>query len=221
MRKSMDSDFERCTSGIEFEEWVKELLGQLQMKADRVGKNDCGIDIIATAAINKDMTKQFYIQCKYYNKPLGKGPIQEIFAGTAHHKDYGEPVVITNNYVTFEARRYAKDLAVEIIAAPEWEEFKHINIEGRVDNPNQHTGLFGLMIAVLLKDKNYFGKVITSTEGKKITDKNELKLQIISEFDEAEECVKEAAQLHQRAAQFQQRALDIQKRALLRNITYD
>ncbi len=68
-----------------------------------------------------------------------KVPIQEIFTGTAHHKDYGEPVVITNNYVTFEARRCAKDLAVEIIAAPEWEEFKRINIEGRVDNPNQHT----------------------------------------------------------------------------------
>ena len=195
MRKPMNIDFERCNSGIEFEEWVKELLGQLRMKAERVVKNDCGIDIIAIAAVNKNTTKRFYIQCKYYNKPLGKGPIQEIFAGTAHHKDYGEPVVITNNYVTFEARRYAKDLAVEIIAAPEWEEFRRINIEGRVDNPNQHTGLFGLMIAVLLKDKDYFDKVITSTEGEKIKNKNELKLQIISEFDEAEECVKEAAYL--------------------------
>ena len=41
------------------------------------------------------------------------------------------------------------------------------------------------MIAVLLKDKDYFDKVITSTEGEKIKNKNELKLQIISEFDEA------------------------------------
>lgn len=56
MRKPMDIDFDRCTSGIEFEEWVKELLGRLRMKADRV---------------------------------------EEIFAGTAHRKDYGEPVVIT------------------------------------------------------------------------------------------------------------------------------
>lgn len=77
------------------------------------------------------------------------------------------------------------------------------------------------MIAVLLKDKDYFDKVITSTEGEKIKNKNELKLQIISEFDEAEECVKEAAYLQQKAAQFQQRALNIQKRALLRNLTYD
>ena len=70
-------------------------------------------------------------------------------------------------------------------------------------------------------DKDYFDKVITSTEGEKIKNKNELKLQIISEFDEAEECVKEAAYLQQKAAQFQQRALNIQKRALLRNLTYD
>ena len=42
------------------------------------------------------------------------------------------------------------------------------------------------MIAVLLKDKDYFDKVITSAEGEKIKNKNELKLQIISEFDEAE-----------------------------------
>lgn len=47
MRKPMNIDFERCNSGIEFEEWVKELLGQLRMKAERVVKNDCGIDIIA------------------------------------------------------------------------------------------------------------------------------------------------------------------------------
>lgn len=46
MRKPMDIDFKRCISGIEFEEWVKELLGQLRMKAECVGKNDCGIDII-------------------------------------------------------------------------------------------------------------------------------------------------------------------------------
>lgn len=87
MRKPMDIDFERCTSVIEFEEWVKELLGQLRMKAERVGKNECSIDIIATAAVNKNTTKRFYIQRKYHNKPFRKGLIQEIFAGTVHHKD--------------------------------------------------------------------------------------------------------------------------------------
>ncbi len=54
MRKPMNIDFERCNSGIEFEEWIKELLGQLRMKAERVVKNDCGIDIIAIAIYCSD-----------------------------------------------------------------------------------------------------------------------------------------------------------------------
>ena len=45
-------------------------------------------------------------------------------------------------------------------------------------------------------DKDYFDKVITSAEGEKIKNKNELKLQIISEFDEAEECVKAVSYTH-------------------------
>lgn len=59
MRKPMDIDFERCTSGIEFEEWVKELLGQLRMKAERIAKNDCGIDIIAILCGKRNFRKIF------------------------------------------------------------------------------------------------------------------------------------------------------------------
>lgn len=220
MGKPKNIDFERCTSGINFEEWTKKLLIGLRMEASRVGKNDCGVDIIATASVNH-IPYRFYIQCKYYNKPLGKGPIQEIFAGTAHNKEYGRPVVVTNNTVTFEARCYARDLGVEIIAEPEWNEFEQIIRNGKVDNPNQHKGLFGIMIASYLNNRDYLGKALPDADEEKAKNKNELKIQILSEFDEAEECVKEAAYLQQKAAQFQQRALDIQKRALLRNITYD
>ena len=48
---------------------------------------------------------RFYIQCKHHNRPIGKTPIQEIFAGTAFHQDYGGPVVITNNEATFTCSR--------------------------------------------------------------------------------------------------------------------
>lgn len=116
-------DFERCTSGIELEGWVCDLLRKLSFPADRVGKNDSGVDIIARATWNGKVHR-FYIQCKYYNKPVGKTPVHEVFAGTAFHKDYGRPVVIVNNTMTYEARRYAKELGVEIIAEPEWAEFK-------------------------------------------------------------------------------------------------
>ena len=77
------------------------------------------------------------------------------------------------------------------------------------------------MIGAVIGDSKYASRAIQEPAEEKITNKNELRLQIISEFDEAEECVKEAAYLQQKAAQFQQRALDIQKRALLRNLTYD
>ena len=45
-------DFERCTSGIEFEGWVCDLLRKLSFTADRVGKNDSGVDIIMRAKWN-------------------------------------------------------------------------------------------------------------------------------------------------------------------------
>jgi len=48
-----------------------------------------------------------------------------------------------------------------------------------------------------------------------------MKLQIISDFDEAKELSKEAGRLQLRASQYQERALEIQKRAFLRNLTYD
>lgn len=220
MPKTKKIDFQRCLSGIEFEGWVVDLLKQLTFPAGRVGKNDCGVDIVAKATW-EGKTHLSYIQCKYQNKPIGKTPVHEIFAGTAHCKNYGRPVVITNNEATFETRRYAKDLGVEIIAAPQWDEFEEIIRRGVDDNPNPRDGLFGLMIAAYLNDAKYLPQGLLEEDTEKAKSKKELKFQIISEFDEAEECVKEAAYLQQKAAQFQQRALNIQKRALLRNITYD
>lgn len=213
-------DFQRCTSGIDFENWMVDLLMQLHIPARRVGKNDCGVDIIAEANWN-NKKYYFYIQCKYHNKPIIKTPVQEIFAGTAHSKYYGRPVVITNNEATFETRRYANDLGVEIIAAPQWDEFEDIITRGLDSNPNPRDGLFGLMIASYLNNKDFIPKSLLEENEEKAKSNNELRFQILSEFDEAEECVKEAAYLQQKAAQFQQRALDIQKRALLRNLTYD
>ena len=49
MPKTGKIDFQRCLSGIEFEGWVVDLLKQLTFPAGRVGKNDCGVDIVAKA----------------------------------------------------------------------------------------------------------------------------------------------------------------------------
>ena len=220
MGKLKSIDFERCTSGIEFEDWTKDLLRDLSFNADRVGKNDSGVDVIAKAQWNGKVYR-FYIQCKYYNKPVGKTPVHEIFAGTAFHKDYGRPVVIINNTMTYEARRYAKELGVEVIAEPEWDEFENIIKTGTDSNPNPRDGLFGMMIASLLNKSSYIPQSLINEDPEASKSRQELQLQIISDFDEAKELSKEAGRLQLRAAQYQERALEIQKRAMLRNIAYD
>ena len=50
--------------------------------------------------------------------------------------------------------------------------------------------------------------------------KNELKLQIINDFDEAKEMEKEASRLEQRASDFRIKAMDLQKAAIIRNLDY-
>ena len=67
-----------CLSGADFEDWVVGALERCGLTAERTGKNDCGVDIIAEYKDGKNIHR-FYIQCKFYNKPLGKAPVQEIF----------------------------------------------------------------------------------------------------------------------------------------------
>ena len=178
------------------------------------------MDIVAQAKFD-DKVYRFNLQCKYHNRVIGKTPIQEIFAGTAFYKYPARPVVIVNNVVTYEARRYAKELGVEIIAALEWDEFENIIKTGVDSNPNPRDGLFGVMIAALLIDPDHIPESLINEDAEKVKNQRELKLQIISDFDEAKELSKEVGRLQLRASQYQERALEIQKRALLRNIGYD
>ncbi len=60
MPKTKKIDFQRCLSGIEFEGWVVDLLKQLTFPAGRVGKNDCGVDIVAKSTW-EGKTHLFYI----------------------------------------------------------------------------------------------------------------------------------------------------------------
>lgn len=82
---------------------------------------------------------------KFYNRPLGKTPIQEVYSGTHYYGNDGTPVVITNNHVTVEARLYANKLGVEIISDTEWVEFKRL-MYGELTYTPQGTGLFGIML---------------------------------------------------------------------------
>lgn len=72
--------FSSCT-GTDFENRVVEILNRYGFNAKKTGKSDGGIDIVATGTTSPK-TYSFNIQCKYFNKPLGKAPIQEVYTGT-------------------------------------------------------------------------------------------------------------------------------------------
>ena len=221
--------FKGCMTGVDFEHKSVEFLNRLGFKANKTGKNDGGIDIVATTSVNGN-EHRYYIQCKYYNKTLGKHPIQEVFAGSKYYEENsgkGIPVLITNNAVTREARLYAKRLGVEIIADAEWTEIKRVLKDREVTNPNQHRGLMGMMIAVILKsvqnpqaDEYLAASLAEPDYNKEPADNEELILKVMDDFDEAEEDIKESARLYQKATQLQQKGLNKHRDAIIRHLKY-
>ncbi len=205
-----------CKTGIDYENKVVSMLLGLGFKAQRVGKNDNGVDIFASKFINKTEYK-FNIQCKYYNTPLGKAPIQQVFTGTSYYNNGGIPVVITNNSVTYEARLYAKELGVEIIADIEQEEMRQVIKTKTLINRNQGK-LLSIMYAIIIHDKTLIPD-IQSKEPKR-SNKEELIKEITSKYDMAEEMSREAARLSLEAANKTQESLRLQKEAMLMNLEY-
>lgn len=205
-----------CKTGIDYENKVVSMLLSLGFKAQRVGKNDNGVDIFASKFINKTEYK-FNIQCKYYNTPLGKAPIQQVFTGTSYYNNGGIPVVITNNSVTYEARLYAKELGVEIIADIEKEEMRQVIKTKTLINRNQGK-LLSIMYAIIIHDKTLIPD-IQSKEPKR-SNKEELIKEITSKYDMAEEMSREAARLSLEAANKTQESLRLQKEAMLMNLEY-
>ena len=205
-----------CKTGIDYENKVVSMLLGLGFKAQRVGKNDNGVDIFASKFINKTEYK-FNIQCKYYNTPLGKAPIQQVFTGTSYYNNGGIPVVITNNSVTYEARLYAKELGVEIIADIEKEEMRQVIKTKTLINRNQGK-LLSIMYAIIIHDKTLIPD-IQSKEPKR-SNKEELIKEITSKYDMAEEMSREAERLSLEAANKTQESLRLQKEAMLMNLEY-
>lgn len=206
-----------CKTGIEYENRVVSMLTRLRFKTQRVGKNDSGVDIFASIKI-KDTEYKFNIQCKYYNTPLGKGPIQQVFTGTSYYNNGGIPVVITNNSVTSEARLYAKELGVEIIADIEREELREVYKSKILVNRN-HGKLLSIMYAIITHDSSLIPDIIPKEKIVK-SDKEQLIKEIISKYDMAEELSREAARLSLEAANKTQESLRLQKEAMLANLEY-
>lgn len=205
-----------CKTGIDYENKVVSMLIGLGFKAQRVGKNDNGVDIFSSITID-GVEYKFNIQCKYYNTPLGKAPIQQVFTGTSYYNNGGIPVVITNNSVTYEARIYAKELGVEIIGDIEKEEMRQVIKTKTLINRNQGK-LLSIMYAIIIHDKTLIPD-IQSKESKR-SNKEELIKEITSKYDMAEEMSREAARLSLEAANKTQESLRLQKEAMLMNLEY-
>lgn len=208
--------FGNCYSGEDFENTTVKFLQGVGFNAKRVGgPHDGGIDIVASVNI-QGVEYSYYIQCKYYNKPLGNHPIQEVYSGSAAYGNGGKPVVITNNKVTVNARMFAKKLDVEIIADVEWEKIKEAWNSKKVSH--QHHGLMGIIIAKRIADLEYEKRAILTGEqhlALELGDQEEFKLQLMSDFDMAEEYSKQEERALQEALKFRRMSREMQKKAIL------
>lgn len=140
-------------SGDKYETFVTELLRAHGFTATKTGKADNGVDILASIAIN-NVERKFAIQCKFYNNTLGKAPVQQVFTGVHHSYKDALPVVITNNYMTVEARQFAYKLGVEVIAKDQWELYRNAAYTGEAPKTTKK-GLLGILIGIVTENPHY------------------------------------------------------------------
>lgn len=212
-----------CYSGTDYELWVVRLLTILGFVAKRTGNNDNGVDIIADITVGDTMYK-FNIQCKFYNKPVGKAPVQEIFAGCAYFENGGYPVVITNNIMTADALKYAGTLGVEVISQIEFNMLNHISKNRlTINDVKRHTGLLGIMIGQHFKNKEYTYNSLQEYKAdkqKKADRADEMKDEISNIFDEANLLVREALEMQMQAGVKLDKALCLHKETLIMHLNY-
>lgn len=210
-----------CNSGTDYEIWVMTLLEKSGLKAHRTGKDDNGVDMIAMIEIDGTHHK-YYIQCKFYNRPVGKAPVQEVYAGCNYYGNDGIPVVITNNRMTSEAVKYANRLGVEIISQYEFNELYHMVQQNlNVSIMGEKCGLLGVIIGHHFNDNEY---IIRAVNGKKQAVENERKTDYEQEinqiFDEAEQLMKESAEMQMLSNLKMKKAMELQRTALIKHINY-
>lgn len=212
-----------CKSGTDYELWVLNLLTINGFNAKRTGKDDNGIDIIAEIDINEQKFT-FFIQCKFYNKPVAKAPIQEVYTGSVYYGNSGKPVVITNNIVTADALKYAKSLGVEVICQYEFDELVQIvNEKLTVNDIKKHTGMLGIIIGQYLKDIEYLNNSVNDeyVNVPEIQDRTEeMKEEYLNSYNTANGLIRESEQLQRVAMMKYQQAMEIHKEAMIRHLNY-
>lgn len=207
-----------CESGHDFELLIIKLLTFCHIDAKLTGGNDNGVDIIAQKEMHGTVHK-FYIQCKFYNRPVGKTPVQEVYTGTHYFGNDGHPVVITTNKMTYDAKAYAKKLGVETITNIELNELS-LTLELRKRFGCKYTGLFGLIMGYIYSDAAYMYRAVENykTENKELSNIEKVEEDLVSTFDKADALLQESADYQMRATACQREAISLQKAALLKNL---
>lgn len=130
--------------------------------------------------------------------------------------------MITNNRMSSGTRAFAGKMGVELITELEFNELEISNRQRKIIN-RSHTGLMGILLAIMFKDNEYgnrtlkvYNKKCFEVEG--ITDKEKLRQELIDNFDQAQILWQEYAEHQLRASACQQQALALQKEAMLRNL---
>ena len=99
-------------SGSQFEVFVAQVLRALGYRTTVLGgSGDQGVDIIAVSQGGK-----VALQCKNYRKPVGNKPVQEVYAGSKHHRCDEAWVVAPAGY-TKGAYELAQSVGVSLFDA--------------------------------------------------------------------------------------------------------
>lgn len=78
-----------CLTGADFENTILNILVNLGFDAHLTGKEDRGIDIIASKTVDEKAYK-FYIQCKFWNTTVGQHEALKIYKKVVlKNIDYG------------------------------------------------------------------------------------------------------------------------------------
>ncbi len=210
-----------CMSGNDFELWVRCLLRKVDFYAESTGGEDNGVDIVATITEGGCELK-YHIQCKFYNKPVAKAPIQEVFAGNYYRGNDGHPVVITNNYITQSAKEYAAALGVETITKIELDELSQLAHGKEVIN-DSHSGLMGILVGKVAKREDLVQKTVLSYDKEAIrdtckTDKEELIDKIQGDRDEINRLIEQASELHEKEIACMNKAFSLQTETILKSL---
>jgi len=104
-RRAIGIDDVDLMDGLDFEQYIAELLDDLGFKKVEVtkGSGDQGVDVMATLANTK-----YGIQCKRSGGAVGNKAVQEVLAGIIYYDDCNRGVVVTNGKFTKSAIELAE-----------------------------------------------------------------------------------------------------------------